>query len=285
MERNGVMFFDQIISGLNVGSVYALVGLGFALIYGVLGLINFAHGEVCMIGAFLSFSVMTLLGFGFYPSLIASVVLTGILGILIDRIGFKPIRKASHIAQLISTLAIAIVLRNLAMIIWGSRTFPFPNVLGDSLRIVIPVTLVVMVVLLHFIINRTKMGIAIRAISMKPETAATLGVNTNRLTALVVSIGSALGGLAGILIAMYYASITFDMGITLGLKAFVASIIGGLGNIYGTILGGLILGISEGLVQAYISTSWVNVISYSIMILVLLFRPSGLFGKSVEKGG
>ncbi|UOF88866.1 branched-chain amino acid ABC transporter permease [Fodinisporobacter ferrooxydans] len=279
------MLLEQLLNGLNMGSVYALVGLGFSLIYGVLGLINFAHGEVCMIGAFLAFSAMSFLGISFYPALLLSVIATGILGIVIDRIGFRPIRKASHIAQLISTLALSIVLRNLAMLVWGSKTFPFPNILGNHLRLVIPITLFLLMVVLHLIITRTKIGIAVRAISMNQEVASTLGVNTNRTITWVVSIGSALGGLAGILIAMYYSAITFDMGYNLALKAFVASIIGGLGNIYGTIFGGLILGIFEGLLQAYVSTSYTDVFSFTLLILVLLFKPFGIFGKSVEKGG
>lgn len=279
------MLLDQFMNGINMGAVYALVGLGFALVYSVLGLINFAHGEVCMIGAFLAFSAMTWMGLGFYPALFLSIILTGVLGILIDRIGFRPIQKAPHIAQLISTLALSIILRNLAMLIWGSRTFPFPNELGENLRIVIPVLLLILVVMLHLGITRTKMGMAVRAISMNPEMASAMGVNSNRIVTGVVAVGSALGGLAGILIAMYYAAVTFDMGYTLALKAFVASIIGGLGSIYGTILGGLILGLSEGLVQAYISTSYTDVFAFTVFILVLLFRPAGLWGKSVEKGG
>lgn len=278
------MLVQQLVNGLTIGAIYGLVGLGFALIYGVLDLVNFAHGDVYMVGAFVAFSGLGM-GLGFWPTLIITILITALLGIFIEKIAYKPIRKAPAISQLVSSLALAIVLRNIAMLIWGSHTVPFPNLFGEHLQMVIPIVVFVLVLVMHLVLTRTKLGTAVRATSMDRETASALGVNVDRIISMVFAIGSGLGGLAGILVGMYYSSISFDMGAMMGLKAFIAAIVGGLGSIYGAIVGGVLLGVSESLAGAYISPAYKNALAFIILVIVLLVRPAGLLGRNVEKGG
>ncbi|MCR4397819.1 MAG: branched-chain amino acid ABC transporter permease, partial [Firmicutes bacterium] len=250
------MLLQQVINGLTVGSTYGLVALGYTLIYGVLGLINFAHGEIYMVGAFFAFTALSLLRLPFWPSIALSVAGAAVAGLMVERIAYKPIRKATKSAQLISALGMSIVIRNIAMLSWGSRTLPFPAVLADDmlelagvrlsiLQVAIPLVALGLMVGLNEFVRRTRMGISVRAVSLDLEMASMMGIAPDKVISVVFVLGSALGGIAGMLVAMFYASISFDMGVMVGLKSFIAAILGGIGSIRGAMLGGLILGLAE----------------------------------------
>ncbi|NPV69834.1 MAG: branched-chain amino acid ABC transporter permease [Firmicutes bacterium] len=290
------MLLQQIINGLTVGSTYGLVALGYTLIYGVLGLINFAHGEIYMIGAFMGFTTLALANLPFWFSIALSVLGAATTGFFVERIAYRPIRKATKSAQLISALGMSIVLRNLAMLAWGSKTLPFPRVLANDaldiagarfsvLQAVIPLCAVALMFALNGYIGHTRMGISVRAVSLDPEMASMMGIESNRVIGAVFILGSALGGIAGMLVAMFYASISFDMGVIVGIKSFIAAILGGIGSIHGAMIGGLILGLAESFAAAYISPAYKDALAFVLLLLVLLFKPSGILGVSSEKGG
>lgn len=283
MGRN--LFVDQLFNGLTIGSIYGLVGLGFSLIYSILGLINFAHGDMYMFGAFIGYTAMSLLDVNFYVAIIIVLLLCGLLGILVERVAYKPIRKYPAITQMVSSLAVGIVLRNLAMIIWGSQTYPFKSNIDANIRVLIPVIVFILMISMHIFLTRTRYGIAIRATSMDLDMASSLGINSEKTISIIYSVGSCLGGFAGILVAAYYESLSFDIGAMMGIKSFIATIIGGLGSMYGPFVGGFILGISESLAQAYISSAYKDALAFIILIIILFVRPAGLLGKKIEKGG
>lgn len=279
------MFFTQVLNGMTVGAIYGLVGLGFALIYSVLGLINFAHGHVYMVGAFIAYTGLSMLGLSFFPSALLAMVFCMLLGLLIEKAAYKPIRKYSTVTQMVSSLAVGIVLQNLAMLVWGSQTYSFRAEVNVNLKIVILALTGVLMIAMTLFLKRTKVGIAIRATSMDMNMASCLGVNSDRTISLVYAIGSLLGGMAGVLVAAYYSTVMYTMGATVGIKSFIGAIIGGLGSMYGPFLGGMLLGISESLAQAYVSPAYKDAIAYIALILILLIRPSGILGKKIEKGG
>lgn len=290
------MFLQQLINGITVGCIYGLVSLGYTLIFGVIGLINFAHGEVYMFGAFIAFSVLVMLGGPFFLAVIAVIIGAALLGYLMDRIAYRPMRTAPRVSQLITALAVSMVLRNLAMLIWGTRTMAFPSVFSirvlefagirvTQLQLAIPVLTLLLMIGLHMLIYSTRLGKAIRAVSLDSEIASTIGIEPNYVIAAIFSLGASLGGVAGVLVAIFYGSISFDMGVTVGLRAFVACILGGMGSIHGAMLGGLIIGLAEVMVTGYISPGYKNAIVFLILTLVLVVKPSGIFGFPVEEGG
>lgn len=288
------MVLQQFINGLTVGSVYALVALGYTLAYGILGLINFAHGEVYMMGAFLAFAFITILKINVVLSFLLSILLCGVLGILIELIAFRSIRHGARSSQLISAIGVSVLLQNVAMLTWGSDTKPFPPVsqiriinLGEvtisTMQIQIMVVSLLLMIGLYLFIYKTRLGIAMRATSQDAPTSSLMGINVNRIISLTFSVGAMLGATAGILIGLYYNNVAFNMGYSVGLKAFVAAVLGGIGNIPGTMIGGVMLGLAESL-GALISSRYKDAFSFIILILVLLFKPTGLFGKKeVEK--
>ncbi len=288
------MFLQQVINGITVGCIYGLVSLGYTLIFGVIGLINFAHGEIYMFGAFIAFSVLSILGGPFFLAVIAVIIGAALLGYLMDRIVYRPIRTAPRVSQLITALAISMVLRNLAMLIWGTRTMAFPSVFSirvlefagirvTQLQLAIPAITLLLMIGLHKLIYSTRLGKAVRATSLDSEIASAMGIEPNHVIAAVFALGASLGGVAGLLVALFYGSISFDMGITVGLRAFVACIIGGIGSIHGAMLGGLIIGLAEVMATGYISPGYKNAIAFIILTLVLVVKPSGIFGFLVEK--
>jgi len=290
------VLIQQIVNGLTIGSTYGLVALGYTLIYGVLGLINFAHGEIYMLGAFLAFTFVTMLHLPYWASLSLAIALSGVFGLVIEVVAYKPIRTATKSSQLISALAMSIVLRNSAMLLWGSKTLPFPRMVGQGviqvsdvrfsiLQIVIPVSALVLMIMLHVFIKHTWLGVSVRAVSQDLGMASMLGIESEKVIALVFSLGSSLGAVAGILVATFYSSISFDMGILVGLKSFIAAILGGIGSIYGAMLGGLLLGLAESVAAAYISPAYKDALAFGVLVIVLLIKPSGLLGISAEKGG
>lgn len=284
------MLIQQLINGLTIGSIYALVALGYTLAYGILGLINFAHGEVYMVGAFVSYFCVSILNLNIFLAFTLSLVFTGILGALIEVTAFRSIRGGVRSSQLISAIGVSIILQNTVMLSLGSDTKPFPQIMEttvykfnsfriSSIQIIIMIVALVFMILLSYLIYNTKIGIAMRATSQDPSTTSLMGINVNRVISFTFSIGAVLGAVAGILVGVYYNSLVFNMGAAMGLKAFVAAVLGGIGNIPGTMLGGIILGLAESIGAVTISAKYKDAFSFIILILVLLFKPTGLFGK------
>jgi len=289
------LLLQQLINGLTVGSVYALVALGYTLAYGILGLINFAHGEVYMMGAFLSFAFITIFNMNVWLSFLLAAVICGVLGIVIEIAAFRSVRNGARSSQLISAIGVSVLLQNIAMLTWGSDTKPFPSVgeikvfnIGSvaisTIQLEIILVSILLMIILYLLIYKTRIGIAMRATSQDISATSLMGINVNRVISFTFSIGAVLGAAAGILVGLYYNSVVFNMGYTAGLKAFVAAVLGGIGNIPGTMVGGIILGLAESMGAVLISSKYKDAFAFIILILVLLFKPNGLFGKKeVEK--
>jgi branched-chain amino acid transport system permease protein len=303
------IFTQQIINGLVLGSIYALIALGYTMVYGILELINFAHGEVTMIGAMICLAVMSaLLGAGVdLPGLM--IVLIGLggailvclaLGFAIERIAYRPLRRAPRLAALITAIGVSIVLQNAAMLIWGKQYITFPPVIEISryeiagahitnLQIVIVVLAVVLMTALLLLVQRTRLGRAMRATAQSPDLAALMGINPNTIISMTFILGAALAAVAGVMVSAYYGLAHYYMGFMLGLKAFTAAVLGGIGNIAGAMLGGLLLGVIESLGAGYIGdlsfgflgSHYQDVFAFFVLILMLVFRPSGLLGERV----
>lgn len=287
------MLLQQILNGLAQGSIYALVGIGFALIFGVLGLVHFAHGEVYMLGAFFGFILITVFHLNVLVALLLAIIGAALVGVLVEAVAFRPLRKAPDVAPMVCTLGLSVVLQNVAMLIWGSDTKSVPDVFDSSVipffsaqlsipQILIFAISIILMVVLQFILYRSKMGRAIRATAQNKDAAALMGVNINKVISATFALGSGLGGAAGVLVGIYYNAFYPTMGFMSGLKAFVATVLGGLTSVPGAVLGGLILGVVENLGAAYISSGYRDLIAFVILILVLLVKPSGLFGRGVQ---
>lgn len=303
------IFLQQIVNGLVLGSIYALVALGYTMVYGLLGLINFAHGEVVMVGAMVALSVINFGLANGWPLPLAVLLATAsamlccmALGWLIERVGYRPLRHAPRLAPLISAIGISIILQQLMMLIWGSTYRPFPALFNTEPHVVLGASItdlqILIIVLaaatmggLMLLVQRTRFGRAMRATAENPAIATLMGVNTNRVIALTFMLGSALGALAGVMVSANYAIAHFSMGFMLGLKAFTAAVLGGIGNLAGAVVGGLLLGLIEALCSGYISdltggmfgSNYRDVFAFLVLILVLIFRPSGLMGEKVAE--
>jgi len=305
------IFTQQIINGLVLGSIYALVALGYTMVYGILELINFAHGEVTMFGAMICLAVMSaLLGTGVdLPGLMIVIIGLGAailacmaLGFTIERIAYRPLRRAPRLAALITAIGVSIVLQNLAMLIWGKQYISFPpllpvvryEILGASitnLQILIIVLSCVLMAGLWWLVSRTKLGSAMRATAQAPDVAGLMGININTIISITFILGAAIAAVAGVMVSAYYGLAHYHMGFMLGLKAFTAAVLGGIGNIAGAMLGGLLLGIIESLGAGYIGdlsfgflgSHYQDVFAFFVLILVLVFRPSGLLGERVAE--
>jgi branched-chain amino acid transport system permease protein len=284
------MLEQQLLNGLAQGSMYALVAVGFALIIGTLKLVTFAHGEVFMVGAFVAYTVVSLVGGNLLVAFALAVLVSGALGVVIEFFGFRLLRNAPHTSSLLVTIGISTILINAAQLIWGAETKSFPvnlnvstvTILGlkfTSLQLTVYGVTLAMIALIYLLLDRTKVGMAIRAAAQDHEAAYVLGVGINRIYSLTFALGSALGGLAGVLVGLYYNAVYPSMGGMMGLKAFSACILGGLGSIPGAVIAGVFLGEIENLAVAYLSSGYRHVFSFAILILFLLFRPQGLFGK------
>ncbi len=296
-------FFQQLTNGLAVGGIYALIALGYTMVYGVLKLINFAHGDLFTIGAYLGLTLLTSLGLhqhlgafgGVLVLAVMVMVLVGIVGILLDRAAYKPLRESPRLSAVVSALGASIFLQNTIMLIYGARFQVYPrnilptvavNILGLSIplmRILIVVSSVVMMLALYFFIQKTKIGTAIRAAAIDQGAARLMGINVDRVIMIVFFVGPALGGLAGLMVGLYYGQINFTMGWVYGLKAFTAAILGGIGNIPGAMVGGILLGVIEALGAAYISIAWKDAIAFLVLIVILIVRPTGLLGERVAE--
>ena len=303
------IFLQQLINGLTLGSIYALVALGYTMVYGILGLINFAHGEVVMIGALSSLTFVRLLENSGLPGplvllvglLLAALVCVA-LGFTIERVAYRPLRNAPRLAPLITAIGVSIVLQQLAMLIWGRSYFPVPELLpaarheifGASfteVQLIIVVVATLTMAGLMLLVNRTRMGRAMRATAENPAIAGLMGVDADRIISLTFVIGSALAALAGVLVSANYGIAHYHMGFILGLKAFTAAVLGGIGNLAGAMVGGVLLGVIEALGAGYIGdltggilgSHYQDVFAFFVLIVVLIFRPSGLMGEKVAE--
>ena len=284
---------QQLINGISLGSIYALIALGYTMVYGIIKLINFAHGDIYMVGAYVGFYAVTMTKMSIIPALIISMVVTGLLGILVEKIAYKPLRKAPRISLLITAIGVSFFLEYTSMYFVSPTPRTFPNVI-DSLslnigsfvingqQLLIFIITVILMVLLTYIVQKTKMGKAMRAVSFDTETAQLMGINADRVISFTFGIGSALAAAGGVLVGVYN-SIDPLMGIMPGLKAFVAAVLGGIGSIPGAMTGGIVLGVIEALVSGFISSTFRDAAAFAILILVLLFKPSGIFGKNTNE--
>ena len=305
------IFLQQILNGLVLGSVYALVALGYTMVYGILGLINFAHGEVVMVGALTALSVTSALmatNLGLPAPLIAllallvAIVVCMTLGFTIERIAYRPLRRAPRLAPLITAIGVSILLQTLAMLIWGRRYHTVPPILAPTphsiagatitnVQILIIVMSALIMAGLLMLVHFTKLGRAMRATAENPTVAGLMGVNINRIISATFMIGSALAAVAGVLVSTNYGIAHYYMGFILGLKAFTAAVLGGIGNLGGAMLGGLLLGLIESLGAGYIGdltggflgSNYQDVFAFVVLILVLVFRPTGLLGERVSE--
>ncbi len=293
------MFEQQLINGLTLGVIYALIAVGYSMVYGVIELINFAHGEIYMFGAFFCATFITALGMPFFPAMVLSMVCCGIIGVLLDIVAYRPLRKAPRLAPLITAIGMSIFLQNLAMIIWGSRPKPFPqealpavfnqtaiafsDVQLSWLQIFIFALTIVLMIGLNLVITKTKTGTAMRALAQNQKAAALMGINVNRIIAFTFMIGSSLGAVAGILVSVFYNTMYPTMGYNAGVKAFAAAVLGGIGSVPGAMLGGIVLGVAEAMGAGYVSSLYRDGVAYAVLIAVILFRPTGLFGKAVRQ--
>jgi len=305
------IFLQQLLNGLVLGSVYALIALGYTMVYGILELINFAHGEVVMIGAMVSLAVINaLMASGMaLPGvvIVAGGVLVAVpvcmaLGFAIERIAYRPLRRAPRLAPLITAIGVSIVLQNVAMIIWGRSYISFPPILPvtrhaiggatvTDLQIFIFLLALLLMAGLALLVQRTRIGRAMRATAQAPEIAGLMGVNVNAVISFTFVLGSALAAVAGVMVSAYYGIAHYYMGFLLGLKAFTAAVLGGIGNIAGAMLGGLLLGVIESMAAGYIGditggflgSNYQDVFAFFVLIGVLVFRPSGLLGERVAE--
>jgi branched-chain amino acid transport system permease protein len=303
------IFFQQVINGLVAGSIYALVALGYTMVYGILRLINFAHGEIVMIGALTALSaIQAMIGAGstlpgtliVAIGLLVAVPVCMLLGYSIERIAYRPLRNAPRLTPLITAIGVSIVLQNVAMIIWGRQYMPFPPLLPttahhiggvtiNDVQIFIVLLAMVIMAALLWLIHRTALGRAMRATAQNQQVAGLMGINVNAIISITFLIGSALAAVAGVMVSAYYGIGHYYMGFMLGLKAFTAAVLGGIGNLGGAMVGGLLLGVIESLGAGYIGdltggvfgSNYQDVFAFFVLILVLVFRPSGLFGERV----
>ncbi|MDN4075127.1 branched-chain amino acid ABC transporter permease [Fictibacillus terranigra] len=282
---------QQLVNGISLGSIYALIALGYTMVYGIVKLINFAHGDVFMVGAFVGFYSITVLHIPFVLSLILAMAVCALFGVLIERIAYKPLRNATRIAALITAIGVSLLIEYGFIYVRGAQPEAYPgDVLPEhvihlfgakinSQSLLILGVSVVLMIILQFIVHKTKIGKAMRAVSFDAEAAQLMGINVDRTISSTFAIGSALAGAAGVIFGVYYIKIEPLMGVIPGLKAFVAAVLGGIGILPGAMVGGLLLGVIESLVSAFGYSLWRDGAAFVVLILILIFLPSGLFGK------
>ncbi|NLX63410.1 MAG: branched-chain amino acid ABC transporter permease [Clostridiaceae bacterium] len=289
MER----LLQQIINGISLGSIYALIALGYTMVYGIIKLINFAHSDIYMLGAFIGYFSMTTLKLGFIPSLLLSMVFCTIIGVVIEKVAYKPLRHATRIAVLITAIGVSLFLEYTTMAIAGANVRSYPPLTGiltksfmlgniniSMLQILILGITIILMILLQFIVKKTRIGKAMRAVSLDSDAAELMGINVNTTISFTFALGSALAGAAGIMVGIYYNSINPLMGMLPGIKAFIAAVFGGIGIIPGAMIGGYFIGIVEVLVSGYSNSLYRDGVVFAILILVLIIKPTGLLGKN-----
>lgn len=284
------IFIQQIINGLSLGSVYALVALGYTMVYGIIKLLNFAHGDVYMVGAFVGYFIISNFNMGFVPTLVLTMLTTGILGVLIYQIAYRPLRNSTRIASLITAIGMSYLLQNGMIYIAGPQTRSFPQIIENrlytlgsiqvsSMQLLMLLTTVLLMVALHLIVQQTKLGKAMRAVSNDSDAAQLMGINVNSVISFTFFLGSMLAGAGGVLVGMYYNTITPMMGAGPGLKAFIAAVVGGIGSIPGAMIGGFLIGMTEVMISAFGNSMIRDAVVYLILIVILLVRPTGILGK------
>ncbi len=296
-------FIQHIINGISLGSIYALIALGYTMVYGILKMINFAHADVYMVGAFVAYYAARLMGLETSPGILTLVLLIviamffcSLLGLTIERFAYRPLRKSPKLNILITAIGVSLFLEYSGQVVFGADPKVFPEVINDfvlfniasvelkSFDVTVLVVSVLAMLGLQFLIFKTKLGKAMRAVSANSSVASLMGVNPDRVIAFTFIVGSCLAGIGSILVGMKYPKIDPLMGMMIGMKAFVAAVLGGIGNVQGAVLGALIMGLSEEMVVAYISSTYRDAFAFAILIIILIFRPAGLLGKyTVEK--
>jgi len=289
-------FLSYLINGISLGSVYAIIALGYTMVYGIAKMLNFAHGDIIMVGGFTVFTIVSTLGGSPIVGILASVVVCTILGVTIEKVAYKPLRGASPLAVLITAIGVSYLLQNIALLIFGSNARQFTSVvtvpalkLADGklsisgVTIVTIITCIVIMIALTAFINKTRIGQAMLAVSEDKGAATLMGINVNGTIAITFAIGSSLAAIAGVLLCSAYPSLTPYTGSMPGIKAFVAAVFGGIGSIPGAMIGGILLGVIENLAKAYISSQLSDAIVFSVLIIVLLVRPTGLLGKKISE--
>lgn len=296
-------FIQHLINGTSLGSIYALIALGYTMVYGILQLINFAHSDVYMVGAFTAYYVSGILKLQNHPRIgslivliVAAMVGCSLLGMTIERFAYRPLRKAPKLNVLITAIGVSLFLQYTGQVVFGADPKVFPQVVQDSvlfeiagvqlksLDVTVLLVTVVMMICLNFLIFKTKVGKAMRAVSSNMLVASMLGVNTDRIISFTFIVGSSLAGVGSVLVGIKYPKIEPLMGMMIGMKAFVAAVLGGIGSLPGALLGGILMGLSEEMVVGYLSSTYRDALAFGILIVILIFRPSGLLGKSgVEK--
>jgi branched-chain amino acid transport system permease protein len=293
---------QQFINGLTVGGIYALIALGYTMVYGVLKLINFAHGDLCILGAFIGLTTLTTGAFAGLPvpvllalAFLIAVIVAAVAGTLLERFAYRPLRRAHRLSPMVSALGASMLIENGIMLIWGPNVRVFPSNLLPSItwhiggaylsfvQLVIMAGAFVLMLGLYFFVHHTRLGTAIRAAAIDQDAARLMGINVNRVIAIVFVIGPVLGAVGGLFIGLYYRQTYFSMGWSYGLNAFISAIIGGIGNIPGAMLGGLLLGLFNAFAAGYVSSSWQDAITFGLLIAILLVRPSGLLGERVAE--
>ncbi len=285
---------QQLINGISLGSIYALIALGYTMVYGIIKLINFAHGDIYMIGAFLGYYFINEYQLSFLPALLLAMIISAFLGVVIEFLAYRPLRNSARITVLITAIGVSFLIENVMIKLFtaNSRAFPqaieqqkftFGSLQVSNYQLIIIVTTLILMTLLQFIVQKTKMGKAMRAVSVDTDAAMLMGINVNLTISFTFAIGSALAAAGGVLIGLYYNSIDPMMGVVPGLKAFIAAVLGGIGLIPGAVVGGLFIGIMETVVSALGFSVFKDAFVYGILIIILLIKPSGLLGKNVKE--
>ncbi len=296
-------FLQHTLNGISLGAIYALIALGYTMVYGVLKFINFAHGEIFMLGAYFGFYAGNALGANsekqgfwiFLPVLLLSMFGTALVGFIVEKLAYRPLRRAPRLNVLITAVGVSLLFQFGAQMVFGPNPRPFPPLINtdlsfhlggiqlDMIQLLVIVVAFVLMLALEFILNKTKSGKAMRAVAHNHETAVLLGINVDRVISLTFIIGSALAGAGGILVGLSYPRIDPLMGMLPGLKAFVAAVLGGIGNIRGAVVGALLMGLSEQYIVVYGSSTFRDALAFAVLIFILIFRPTGLFGKRVAE--